>query len=110
MSESSVIHLASIANLSYRLSAEIIAKSSRNHQRFAAQDLKDAINNAAALINGLCDGPGPTLEERREAARAKEAYRATSTPVPGRADCVRQSKSQTKGQRQDVRPMGNRTH
>lgn len=86
-------NMATIADLAYRLAHEINANSSRDHQRFAAQDLKEAINNAAETINSLCEGPGPTIEERREAKKLKGIQRyAAAIAIPRGPGCVPPSK------------------
>lgn len=86
-------NMATIADLAYRLAHEINAKSSRDHQRFAAQDLKEAINEAASLINGLCEGPGPTIEERKAAKKLKGIQRyATAIAIPRGPGCLPPSK------------------
>lgn len=86
-------NMATIADLAYRLAHEINAKSSRDHQRFAAQDLKEAINNAAETINSLCEGPGPTIEERREAKKLKGIQRyEAAIAIPRGPGCVPPSK------------------
>lgn len=86
-------NMATIADLAYRLAHEINAKSSRDHQRFAAQDLKEAINNAAETINSLCEGPGPTIEERREAKKLKGIQRyETAIAIPRGPGCLPPSK------------------
>lgn len=86
-------NMATIADLAYRLAHEINAKSSRDHQRFAAQDLKEAINEAASLINGLCEGPGPTIEERKAAKKLKGIqHHATAIAIPRGPGCLPPSK------------------
>ena len=109
MNHTAITQVSIIADYAHRLANELIGKSSLDHQRFAAQDLKEAINNAAVFINGLCDRPGPSIEERREAKKIKDVHRATAIAIPRGPDCVPPSKGHKTRKRQDVRDVGSGT-
>jgi hypothetical protein len=108
MNHTAITQVSIIADYAHRLANELIGKSSLDHQRFAAQELKEAINNAALLINGLCSRPGPTLEERREAKKIKDVHRANTIAIPRGPGCVHPSKGHKTRKRQDVRDVGSR--
>ncbi len=70
-----VVLLAKMSSESLQLASEITGKSERDFQRFAAQRLMETINAANAELAAMCVKPGPTIAEKLEVKRVKEAMR-----------------------------------
>lgn len=70
-----VVLLAKMSSESLQLASEITSKSDRDHQRFAAQKLMETINAVNGELASMCVRPGPTIDEKLEVKRVKEAMR-----------------------------------
>ena len=70
-----VVLLAQLSSESLQLANEIIAQSPQDHQRFAAQRLQETIAKAEYGLALMCVRPGPTIDEKLEVKRVKEAMR-----------------------------------
>lgn len=70
-----VVMLAKLSSESLQLASEITGKSERDFQRFAAQRLMETIGAINGELAAMCVRPGPTIEQKLEMKRVKEAMR-----------------------------------